>query len=207
MDRVAQCGPIEVSDASGANLPCGVLSSEPVTQVIQLVELLRQRGLTAVARLDAIGECWRMTIERIEDLDEVRRAHLVRYKPNSSGEAGWYYPGSLPYTVDEYASAVPTISPREYAKIRSLASSIENGLSQDVVLMAAKDTSLDRRVIVDGVHRSTALILLSRANSAGLAHLLASNYKVSIVEFRSRWAHVLYPCDFLEFCNQTRRSP
>jgi len=172
------------------------------TRVFQLVEYLLQSGPAAAARLGDIGECWRITIEHIKDLDLVKGAHLVRYRPNSRGEAGWEYPGSLLYTVEEYASADPTINPAENINIRNLASSMDKGLSRDVVLTAAYDTGLGKRIIVDGVHRSTALILLSRSNPSGLNSLLAGTHKVSIVEFRSRWAHVLYPCDFFEFCKQ-----
>ena len=172
------------------------------THVIHLVESLGQLGPAAAARLEDLSECWRVTVEEIGDLDLVKEAHLVRYKPNADGKAGWEHPGSLPYTVDEYTQAVPIINPPEYEKIRTLVSSMESGLSQGVVLIAALDTTLDKRVIVDGVHRSTGLVLLSKTNPVGLTGLLTGIYKVSVVEIRSKWAHVLYPCDFLELYEQ-----
>lgn len=173
------------------------------THVIHLVEFFRTLGPAAAARLEDVCKCWQMTVEEVGDLDLVKKAHLVRYKPNVEGKAGWEYSGSLPYTVDEYAQAVPIINPPEYGKIQALVSSMKSGLSKDVVLVAALDTALDKRVIVDGVHRSTGLVLLSKTNPAALAELLASTYKVGVVEIRSKWTHVLYPCDFLEFCKQS----
>ena len=169
------------------------------TQVIHLVDSLTQLGPLARARLEGISECWRIAIEHTNDLDVIRRAHLVRYKPNSQGDSGWEYAGSVPYTVEEYASVLSNANPSEYASISDLAQSMEKALLKDIVLVAAHDIGLNKRIIVDGVHRSTGLVLLSNRVPGCLIQLLAGGHKVSIVELRSRWAHVLYPCDFLEF--------
>src|SRR5574337_948916 len=173
------------------------------SRVVQLVTSLTQLGPTASARLESISECWRMTIENMRDLNVIKQAHLVRYRPNSRGEVGWEHAGSLPYTVEEYASVLPAANPSEYARISSLAQSMERDLSQDVELTVAHDTALRRRIIVDGVHRSTALVLLSGTTPGRFMRCLVGPHKVSIVELRSRWAHVLYPCDFLEFHRQS----
>jgi hypothetical protein len=174
-----------------------------LTRVVHLLTFLARLGPAAIARLDRITECRRFRIQHINDLDIINKVHLVRYKPNSRGEIGWEYTGSLPYTVEEYASVLPNVNPSEYASISSLAHSMEKSLLEDVVLTIAHDTGLRRRIIVDGVHRSTALVLLSRTNMGLLARLLAGPHEVTIVELRSGWAHVLYPCDFLEFHRQS----
>ena len=175
------------------------------TQCFNLINVAMRDG--GVVPFSAMATFWRGTFETIGDFDVLKTAYIVRYKPNSKGQGGWQYPGSSNYTAYEYAEVVRAgkIDWKERAEILGLAELLKEGLSQDVTLTTAMDTMLDARVVVDGCHRATALALMLRDTTSELTKLLASAHKLQIVELRSRWGHVLYPCDFLDL--SARRGP
>lgn len=172
------------------------------TGCINLLSLAGQQG--GMAPLPEIAEFWAGRFETVEDLDLLKPAFVVRYKLNSNGQAGWQYSGSANYTAEEYAEAVRKgeTNLAERKKILALAASLRSGLTKDIVLTTVLDNSLGVRLIVDGLHRATALNLLDRQNPSELSRLLTSKFQIMIIELRSRWAHVLYPFDFLDFCAQ-----
>lgn len=170
------------------------------TRCFNLINVAIREG--GVVPFSAMATFRRGRFETVADFDVLKTAYIVRYKPNSKGQGGWQYPGSSNYTAYEYAEAVRAgkIAWKERAKILGLVELLKQGLNEDVTLTAATDTALEARVLVDGCHRATALALMLRETPTELTKLLALVHKVQIVELRSKWAHVLYPCDFLDLC-------
>jgi hypothetical protein len=127
---------------------------------------------------------------------------MVRYKQNSNLQSGWQYPGSSNFTVDEYVKAIQEQEedPAMIQKILELEDSLRKGVSEDIIFTGARDESLKARILVDGNQRATALVLLLKKNPLALRSIMSSKYTVQMLELRSRWAHVIYPCDFLELC-------
>lgn len=157
-----------------------------------------------LAPMSEIARFWRGKFLAVEDLDYLSTAYIVRYKPNSDGKAGWQYSGAANYTVEEYAEAVRKgeMDVAERKDILELVESLKEGPNRNIVLTTVLDNSLGVRVIVDGIHRATALALMRRENPSELEKLLLSTYQILMIELRSRWAHVLYPFDFLNLCAQ-----
>jgi len=156
----------------------------------------------AIARLSEVSSFWRVTFEEATDLDVLKTTYMVRYKQNSNLQSGWQYPGSLNFTVDEYVEAIreELADPEMIQKILELENSLRKGLSENMILTGAWDESLKARILVDGNHRATSLVLLLKKNPLALRSIMSSKYTVQMLELRSRWAHVIYPCDFLELC-------
>lgn len=172
---------------------------------INLIPVFAQNN--GIARLLDIASCWRVTFETPEDLAALRASYIVWYKQNEYGQAGWQYRGSSNFTVDGYSAAVKAgiADPKKAQKIRALQESLrKDGLSEDIILVAALDSWLNARIIGDGNHRAIALTLILNETPNDLKSILASKHKVLMLELRSRWAHILYPCDFLDLCAQRR---
>jgi len=184
-------------------------SANTQTRCIQNVSTIVQHGGTG--RLCEIADFFQAKLETANDTNLFCSACIARYKPNLDGQAGWQYSGSSNYTVKEYSDLVQSKDGdwQEGREILDLADSLKSGLDRDIVITTVLDSSLDVRLIVDGLHRATALAVLSATEPAKLNKLFESMHKLSIIELRSRWAHLLYPCDFLDFCarrEQNRRG-
>jgi hypothetical protein len=177
-------------------------SANTQTRCIQIVSAIVQDGGTG--RLCEIAEFFQGNLEVGDDTKLLDSAYIARYKPNQHEQTGWQYTGSSNYTIKEFADLVQSKRRdfQEGKEILDLADSLRSGLEKDVVIATAVDSSLEVRLIVDGLHRATALAVLSATEPAKLKTIFESNHKVSIIELRSRWAHLLYPCDFLDFCAQ-----
>ena len=175
------------------------------TRCINLIPAYAQNDGT---RLLEIASFRRVTFETAEDLDVITTSYIVWYKQNLDGQAGWQCAGSPNFTVDEYSTAVQagTADPEKAQKIRAIVNSLKReGLLENIILTAALDSQLNARVIVDGNHRAIALAVVLREDLGDVRKLLASRCKVQMLELRSMWAHVLYPCDFIDLC--ARRGP
>jgi hypothetical protein len=176
------------------------------TSCINLMPVFAQNG--GIARLLEIASFRRVTFETAEDLDAIATSHLVWYKQNPIGQAGWQYPGSQNFTVAEYSTAVQagTADSEKAQKINELVESLKReGLSEDIILISAEDSQLNARVIVDGNSRAVALTVMLREDHGDVGKLLKSQYKMQMLKLTSMWAHVLYPCDFMDLC--ARQSP
>jgi hypothetical protein len=176
------------------------------TGCINLLSLAVREG--GMVPLSAIGEFWSGRFEAVEDInDYLTTAYIVRYKPNSEGKDGWQYSGSSNYSIDEYAEAIRTgkLDWKRRRDVLGLVDLLKEGLNADLIFTGVMDNSLGVRLIVDGVHRATALTLIQKDNPSQVNKLLASNYQILLIELRSKWGHVLYPVDFLDLC--ARRGP
>ena len=176
------------------------------TRCINLVRTFVQHD--AIARLSEVASFWRVTFEEATDLEDLKTTYMVRYKQNSNLQSGWQYPGSSNFTVDEYVKAIQEQEedPAMIQKILELEDSLRKGLSEDITLTGARDESLKARILVDGNQRATALVLLLKNDPLALRSIVPSRYRVQMLELRSRWAHVIYPCDFLELCARFGRT-
>lgn len=136
------------------------------TSCINLMPVYAQNG--GIARLLEIASFRRVTFETAEDLDAIATSHLVWYKQNLVGQAGWQHPGSSNFTVDEYSIAFQagTADRDKAQKIRELVESLKReGLLKDIILIAAEDSQLNARVIVDGNSRAVALAVRSEEDT------------------------------------------
>jgi hypothetical protein len=176
------------------------------TRCIQIVSTIVRDG--GKGRLCEIAEFFEGRLENGNDSNFLGSAYIARYKSNLSGQSGWQYSGSSNYTVKEYADLVQSEGRnwQEGREILDLADSLTSGLDRDIVITAVLDSSLDVRLIVDGLHRATAMAVIDATEPMKLERLFESSHRVSIIELRSRWTHVLYPCDFLEFCARRQQS-
>ena len=170
------------------------------TRCFNLVNVAIREG--GVVPFSAMAMFRRGRFETVDDFEVFKTAFIVRYKPNSNGQGGWQYPSSSNYTAYEYAEAVRTgkVDWKERREILGLVELLKEGLNDDITFTTAMDTALDARVIVDGCHRATAIAFMLLENSSELRKLLLSPYKLEMVELRSKWTHLLYPCDFLNLC-------
>lgn len=170
------------------------------TRCINLVPTFVQHD--AIARLSEVASFWRVTFEEATDIEVLKTTYMVRYKQNPNLQSGWQYPGSSNFTVDEYVKAIQEqeVDPAMIQKILELEGSLRKGLSEDMILTGARDESLKARIVVDGNHRAPALVLLLKKDLLALRSIMSSKYTVQMLELRSRWAHVIYPCDFLDLC-------
>jgi hypothetical protein len=166
------------------------------TRCINIFPLFEREA--ALPRLSP--EFWQGNVETVEDFNLICTAYIARYRPNSDGKAGWQYPGSSNYTVSEYVSVVENGKPDwdEGKEFLQLMHSIKSGLKKDIIFTTIFDSSLGKRLIVDGLHRATAMALIRSKEPDKLCKLLASTYHLLVIELRSKWAHLLYPCDFLD---------
>ena len=169
--------------------------------VAKLTDYFLQGGQSGLDRLAQLATPQKLVVENVEDLSELKSWYLVWYKPNKKGEASWQYAGSENYTVAEYVAYVCSgnIRPSDENRvneIRQLRGKLENGLRKNIILVAAFDTKVNKRVIVDGCKRTIALSLVAKEN---LGKVLASKYQVLVMELSSEWAHSLYPYDFIPF--------
>jgi len=167
--------------------------------VIQLIPYLLQGGQSGYKLLSTIAACQRLFFDSPDDIQYIGGSYLVWYKPNQKGEANWNRAGCKNYTVAEYVNCILGGSVSR-PDINTLVSLLKGGLSQDVVLVVAFDTELDKRVIVDGCKRAVALALIARQSLGEFVKLLNSSFSITVMELKSRLAHVLYPCDFFNSC-------
>lgn len=175
--------------------------------VCKLTNYFRQGGQSGLDRLDQLAKFQRLIVENPKNFKELMSSYLVWYKPNKKGEAGWQYTGCKNYTVGEYVNYIRRDNIRAndkdtVEKIKELRRKLEGGLCKDIILVAAFDTELKKRVIVDGCKRVVALALIAAKNPATFSDLLGSKCKAVVMELRSRWAHSLYPCDFIPFLEE-----
>jgi hypothetical protein len=171
------------------------------TACMNMIALAARNG--GRVALSSLAEFRRGILRDAADIDLVKTAHLARYKPNAYGAGDWQFPGSSNFTVEEYAQAVQngTAEETERQKIFALIDSFtQRGLTNNIVLTTVFDIALDVRLIVDGFHRATALVILRNAASTHLEALFGSQHSIELIELQSKWAHMLYPCDFLHFC-------
>jgi hypothetical protein len=101
------------------------------------------------------------------DINRLLKYYLVRYKPNEEGYDGPQVKGSLNYLFQEYANKILRESSLMRQEIQHLVQSIsENGLTHNIDIVVALDTTLNKGLIVDGTKRSLALYyMLSREKS------------------------------------------
>ncbi len=172
------------------------------TGCINLFWLSKQHSLLEQLLLGIanIVTVWKQLLEQPQDMKDLDPLHLVWYRPNQDGRDGWQYQGSTHYTVGEFAqliqtNRVPPAHRGKQAKIEEYVRRLRNGWTEDIVLLVAYDTGLDKRVIVDGCHRAVALSLLESTDS----WLALRSYSIALLQLESEWARTLYPCDFLRF--------
>lgn len=178
------------------------LKADQRTTVIRLIPLLLQGGQSGLNRLSQIAAFRKLIFENQDDIEYLESSYLVWYKPNNRGEADWNRAGCENYTVAEYVDSILK-GDVSRGDIKNLVRSLKGGLNEDIVLALAFDTKLNKRVIVDGCKRAVALALIARQSREEFLKLLNSGFPVVMMEPRSRLAHCLYPCDFLDFCAKT----
>ena len=162
------------------------------TTCINLLPLLEKLG--ALSRLSPLMKVEKRLLETDTDIENVKPLYLVWYKPNEMGETGWDKPNSVHYTVGEYSQLIAT-SQVQQPDILNLRDSLSRELSSDVTILTAYDTSLNREVIVDGCKRAVALTL----NCKSEITFSGGKYAIVLLRLVSKWAHIIYPCDFLPF--------
>lgn len=175
--------------------------------VVKLTDKFRAGAQSGFNRLGRLAKFQKLVVENVVNFNELMNSYLVWYKPNAKGDAGWEYAGCKNYMVHEYVTYVreDKVRPNDkdkVGKIKELKGKLESGLCEDIELLVAFDTQLNKRVIVDGCKRTIALALIANESCATFLRLLASKHQVVVMQLSSQWAHCIYPCDFLPFMEE-----
>jgi hypothetical protein len=77
----------------------------------------------------------------------------------------------------------------------------EKGLTNDIDIIIAYDTFINKGLIVDGTKRSLALYYIKHTDKNLFRNLLASiKYSIKFVYLRSYVCRILFPIDFCKLC-------
>ena len=156
----------------------------------------------SISNLNGLGSCEKIPLTNITDIEELGNHPIVWYVPNERGEDGHDVPESPHYTVktriEDFIDGrhIDGNYQDRINQLRCKISSMEDGLTQNVVICVAYDTTYKKSLIVDGVKRSLALYYFMVQKQNILGKLLSSNYEIYILRFSSPCTHKIFYGDF-----------
>jgi hypothetical protein len=144
-----------------------------------------------------IGICQSLKVRSKYDINRLLKYYLVRYKPNEKGDMGLNIEGSLNYVFREYAKKILEESSFMQQEVQPLVQSFrENGLTNDIDIIVALDTTLNKGLIVDGTKRSLTLYYMLHKEKQLFNEVLTSAKSINIVYLKSAVCRILFPLDF-----------
>jgi hypothetical protein len=149
-----------------------------------------------------IGTCELKQLSSIEDIEGLLNCYLVYYKPNYQGDSGPQANGSTNYLFHEFAAGILKGSEKMIHNVYPYIESLkEKGLTNDIDIIIAYDTFINKGLIVDGTKRSLALYYIKHTDKNLFRNLLASiKYSIKFVYLRSYVCRILFPIDFCKLC-------
>ena len=126
--------------------------------------------------------------------------YLVWYKPNNDGQSGPNIEGSTNHRFGEYVGTVLKGSADNMNQIRPIIESLGSGLDNNIDIVVALDTSINKGLVVDGTKRSLALYYLNKERE-NFINLLASKHSINIITLKSSITRILFPVDFCKLCD------
>lgn len=146
-----------------------------------------------------IGICELKRLSSIEDIKELSNYYLVHYKPNYQGKSGPHIKDSENYLFYEYGDLILkglNVMPDVYYLIESL-----KELTNNIDIIIAYDTFINKELIVDGTKRALALYIINHTNKEQLTNLLNSTkYSINVISLKSNVCRILFPLDFCKLC-------
>jgi hypothetical protein len=85
-------------------------------------------------------------------------------------------------------------------QVSSVIKSLGNGLENNIDIVIAIDTSINKTLIIDGTKRRLALYYLKAKEEKKLMDILAPAYSINIVTLKSSICRILFPVDFCKLC-------
>ncbi len=141
------------------------------------------------------------TIATIQAVLGMGEWYLPWYKPDVNGHSGYHFEGSANWKLSDYAQALISGEVTETCELSYLHESLGQGAARDIQIVAARDTRLNKTVIVDGVKRAITLQIFALKKAEALVNLLgdgkAGSAKIKVVEFSSAYMRQFFPSDFL----------
>jgi hypothetical protein len=130
--------------------------------------------------------------------------HIVWYTINEEGKSGWCLPNSFNYTISQFLQDLPKLMTKsnhqnEIVGYMKRKSEFQNGLTKDLNIRIAHDTVLNQSIIIDGTKRALVLYSFYKEEPQKLKTILESNFKINIIRIKSKFAHMMFPCDFAKF--------
>lgn len=149
-----------------------------------------------------IGTCELKQLSSIEDIEELLNYYLVYYKPNYQGDIGPQANGSINYLFREFAAEILKGSEKMIQNVcPHIESFKEKVLTNDIDIIIAYDTFINKGLIVDGTKRSLALYYIKHTNTNLFKNLLSSiKYSIKFVYLKSYVCRILFPIDFCKLC-------
>ena len=161
---------------------------------INLVKIARNTGVSDVSAFRPLIQSASRLVGETRDIERIRNYYLVWYRRNRDNMDGWQFPGSFNYKLSDYKELI------QRSKVDSLIASMRGGLTSNVEITTAYDTSLRKGLIVDGTKRALSLFYLKREEPDIFASVLKSRYSIRMLECRSKYCKALFPCDFMKLC-------
>jgi hypothetical protein len=148
-----------------------------------------------------IGTCKCEKLTTSMDIEQFLDYYLVWYKPNNDGQSGPNIEGSTNHRFGEYVATVLKGSADNMNQIRPIIESLGSGLDNNIDIVVALDTSINKGLVVDGTKRSLALYYLKNKERGNFISLLASKHSINIITLKSSITRILFPVDFCKLCD------
>ena len=149
-----------------------------------------------------LNECLRIEknqMVNIEDINRLGRYKLVWYKDANGNKKDWSDSGAFSMAL---ASDQKLIQQRQ--GVPELIASLKKGLSKNIEIVVVHDETINETVIIDGVHRATALYSLLTESTEMIDTILNSTFSLYEVKLVSKVAGLLFPFDFLNLYQHSR---
>jgi hypothetical protein len=128
------------------------------------------------------------------DLEKIGELKLVRYKDQKNCLCSWENEGAENLKLlEDYQLLVDNND----ENVGDLIKSLRNGLTGNIEIIVAVDGLSNEKIIVDGIHRIVALFYLLFNDHEAISKIFESEYKIYIIEIKSRNMRSLFPCDFV----------
>jgi hypothetical protein len=132
---------------------------------------------------------WQQSINSASQWEEFARdTYMVRYRSTDQVNANWFDNCVRHYTIQEYSNTGIT-GP----------SFIRRGEFDDKPIITVLDTGKNRRVMIDGIHRSTII-------TKEILDGTRQNHDVLVYEWRGSKVNMIFACDFCRFYEADRVS-
>jgi hypothetical protein len=171
---------------------------------VRCITLLHYHVISPM-KLEEVSAVRRLDLDSPGEFDTLGDARLVWYRNEGGERVFWNDRGAVPYTLRELVATYANEPMDE--SVRQMVEGFREGFRNGIEIVTVRDTILGERIVVDGVKRAAALYFLLKNEPETLARIWQSPHQVSIIDFASPAASMLFPCDFINICRDHAPDP
>jgi len=183
-----------------------VISIEDFKRFIPRVKCISlfHYNLMNTCKLSEICTVTQSELESPDEIETLAQMNLVWYVDPEGARVMWDAPGARNILLGDLARQYGLDPSGLDGKLRETVDSIRQGLKKNIELICVWDSSLEARVLVDGVYRGLALYYIYITEPGILQSLMDSNFSISTVTLSSPAGSMLFPCDFINICRDRK---